>query len=438
MAVALVSLSLLRADRFKLHIFSAFAALAFAGDVSSHRSCVEGDSSSAVRGVSLLQIGVLAPRPQPAFKVDNGLPPEKHVLKVSLDARPYEESEHTDSVGIPPWRASIPSAHANEPADNMKQSPDRSSLALRLELHLPHPLETIDSDARGPIPDFLRTLTSVLSSVLVIKSKRLLILDARANAARDDHVHTPASLMSQVSSQDQTHASYHRTGPTLPVLVNQTAQVGVLTSRAKPFDCSADVTSWRSAWSQVKVEYCCKNEQVACDYFDCDAGFGDWQRGWSAMKIDYCCKKRDRACEGAQRASGSGESHKRDEATHPVNSRGVDLSNEDHAARADAFNFREFGPTTIVDLEVLPGDNTETSSSAIVESLKLQLDNPWSDLRQGPLAHLLNGATFMMPPVRGVRIDDSGASAIHSPRCARGVFLASLSALIAIAASTTL
>jgi len=59
------------------------------------------------------------------------------------------------------------------------------------------------------------------------------------------------------------------------------------------WDCKAGYSNWQLGWSPLKIDWCCKNKQVACHStsppFDCKAGVTHWQKGWSKKKKTWCC-----------------------------------------------------------------------------------------------------------------------------------------------------
>eukprot|EP00927_Polykrikos_kofoidii_P035661 TRINITY_DN30211_c0_g1_i1.p1 TRINITY_DN30211_c0_g1~~TRINITY_DN30211_c0_g1_i1.p1 ORF type:complete len:442 (-),score=49.85 TRINITY_DN30211_c0_g1_i1:196-1521(-) len=410
-----------------------FCALPLVVAVGTDDVCFAAPGSA----VSLLQVFSLAGESNtqrdsgrlPAFAVDTDASERERTSNTLNSLDPFaldETSGHSDFNGIQPEGPSVLSVATKEALEGEVEYGLASSLPLRLELHLPHPLQNIQSDARGPVPAFLKTLASELCHALVIKPARVLVLDARGVSAKTLRQRVQVPLALTQGSQKGTVASNRRNVP-LPAMVNSTVQVAVMhkkkssaqTQLLKQFDCSADARSWRSSWSQIKVEYCCRTEHVSCEFFDCDAGLADWRRGWSRLKIDWCCKKEGKACETS---SANPEAPAAEQQTI-----GVNMRKEPHSTRADAFNFRQFGPTTIVDFEVLPGSFWEMAQSDVPKSLGQKLEDPWSDLRQGPLGHLLSGAFVRVPPVNGLK---SGACA----NSVNGVSIAFLLALVTIVA----
>eukprot|EP00930_Biecheleria_cincta_P017678 TRINITY_DN13980_c0_g1_i1.p1 TRINITY_DN13980_c0_g1~~TRINITY_DN13980_c0_g1_i1.p1 ORF type:complete len:250 (+),score=60.21 TRINITY_DN13980_c0_g1_i1:51-752(+) len=64
-------------------------------------------------------------------------------------------------------------------------------------------------------------------------------------------------------------------------------------AEAQTWDCQDGFSNWQLGWSSLKIDWCCKNKQVACHStsapFDCKAGAQNWQKAWSEKKKTWCC-----------------------------------------------------------------------------------------------------------------------------------------------------
>jgi len=95
---------------------------------------------------------------------------------------------------------------------------------------------------------------------------------------------------------------------------------GCRTTTDYPFDCAHHYDHWETVWSSEQQLWCCESFGRGCsdkttaapttpkpdvvigddafDYgFDCDAGYSNWKSGWSKLKKDYCCRRLGRGCE---------------------------------------------------------------------------------------------------------------------------------------------
>mmetsp|Transcript_55341 Transcript_55341/g.157251 ORF Transcript_55341/g.157251 Transcript_55341/m.157251 type:complete len:264 (-) Transcript_55341:52-843(-) len=89
------------------------------------------------------------------------------------------------------------------------------------------------------------------------------------------------------------------------------------------YECFDEPDNWKTAWSDMKKQWCCQHESQGCKgetklavrvpvqtspgmvteqkdqvtNFNCEEGYENWQRGWSSRKKSFCCDSAQRGCD---------------------------------------------------------------------------------------------------------------------------------------------
>jgi len=121
------------------------------------------------------------------------------------------------------------------------------------------------------------------------------------------------SPSAQPSDDDCDSAEDNLTAVTKDLCCRRLAKLCPTTATPNQFDCNAGRSSWESAWSDAKKDWCCGFSREECTKaakkqntmqdavqslpFDCGVGMDNWKKDWSAAKKRWCCDKFSRGCE---------------------------------------------------------------------------------------------------------------------------------------------